>query len=328
MTPRRTPDRSATASRGGNGRPPDRIVTGRPETPAGRSTASRLFTLFGTVVGPTTVLTALLFYFGRLHAFGFFDHFGVNFTVFDLTATDYILRSADGLFVPLTVAAAVGLVGLWAHRIGMAWLPEQIRRVIVRLRRPAVVVLGLLLLGIAVAGLLDPAAFDRFLALPGLCLAAGVVLLGVAPRIPGPSHPNRPAGTPPPLSVTVAEWAAVFLLASIGLFWAVADYAGAVGRQRGHELEAGLSGWPDLVVHSEKGLNIRGAGTRETACTTSGSAYAFRYDGLKLIFQAGGQYMLLPGGWTADSGSALLLPRSDKVRLEFAAAGRPTDPRC
>ena len=303
-------------------------MTDRAEPKPATSTASRLFTLFGTLVGPTTVLTALLFYFGRLHAFGFFGYFGVNFTAFDLTVTDYILRSADGLFVPLTVAAGVGLVGLWTSRFGMAWLPERIRKVVVILRRPFVVVLGLLLLGVAASALVDPTAFEQFLAVPGLCMAAGVVLLAVAWRIPGPSRRGRRAAPVPPLPVAVAEWAAVFLLASIGLFWAVADYAGAVGRGRGHELEVGLSAWPDVVVFSEKGLNIRGAGTRETACTTPENAYAFRYDGLKLIFQGGSQYMLLPSGWTSESGTAILLPRSDTVRFEFETAGGVRDQSC
>ena len=327
---RRTTGPREAAARTYNGRVPGRLAStsAEPQRPASSPAATRLFTLLGTLVGPTTVLTALLFYFGRLHAFAFFDYFGVNFTAFDLTATDYIVRSADGLFVPLTIAAASGLGGLWAYRIGVARLPQRIKDVIARLLRSVVVGLGLLLLGVAAVALVDPAAFEQYLAVPGLCMAAGVVLLGLASRIPGPPRPDRAAVAPLPLPVVVAEWAAVFLLASIGLFWAVGDYAGAVGRGRGHELETGLSGWPDVVVYSEKGLDIHGAGARETACTTPGSAYGFRYDGLKLIFQAGGQYLLLPGEWTTESGTALLLPRSDTVRLEFETAGGVRDLSC
>src|SRR5918911_1335418 len=35
----------------------------------------------GSIVAPTTLLTALLFYFGLLHAYWFCQYFGVNYTV-------------------------------------------------------------------------------------------------------------------------------------------------------------------------------------------------------------------------------------------------------
>src|SRR5688572_10524833 len=49
----------------------------------------RLAKLAGAVLGPTTVLTGLLFYFGRMHVTGYFRYLRVNFTVLDLTANDY-----------------------------------------------------------------------------------------------------------------------------------------------------------------------------------------------------------------------------------------------
>ena len=70
-----------------------------------------LFKVSGAVLGSTTVLTGLLFYFGRLHITGFFRYLRVNFTVLDLTPNDYLIRSADGLFVPLTTAAVTGPAG-------------------------------------------------------------------------------------------------------------------------------------------------------------------------------------------------------------------------
>jgi hypothetical protein len=87
----------------------------------------RVFKVVGAVVAPTTLLTGLLFYFGRLHVTGMFRYLDVNFTVLDLTFQDYLIRSADGLFVPLAVAAFVALVLLWAHGLTHA-LPFELRR--------------------------------------------------------------------------------------------------------------------------------------------------------------------------------------------------------
>ena len=63
------------------------------------------------------LLTALLFQFGRLHSAGYFRHFGVNFTVLDLSTTDFLIVGADGLFVPAAGACVLALVLLWLHRL-------------------------------------------------------------------------------------------------------------------------------------------------------------------------------------------------------------------
>ena len=85
----------------------DRLAgTTRQRSPARcRGGATRVFKIVGAIVAPTTLLTGLMFYFGRLHITGMFRYLGVNFTVLDLTFQDYLIRSADGLFVPLAVAA-------------------------------------------------------------------------------------------------------------------------------------------------------------------------------------------------------------------------------
>ena len=82
---------------------------------------SRALRTVASVAAPTSLLTALLFYFGWSHAFYFFDYFGVNSTVLGLSTQDYLMRSVDGLFVPVTAAASLGLVLLWIRRL----LPER-----------------------------------------------------------------------------------------------------------------------------------------------------------------------------------------------------------
>ena len=138
----------------------------------------RLLKIVGAVLAPTTVLTGLLFYFGRLHVTGFFRYFRVNFTVLDLTANDYLIRSADGLFVPLTQFALVGLVALWANRFLVERMRPDARARVLRFLAPAALVLGFLLLGVALVELLGGRRLFR--GSPeagGLCLAAVVLLL-------------------------------------------------------------------------------------------------------------------------------------------------------
>ena len=67
---------------------------------------------------------------------------------------------------------------------------------------------------------------------------------------------------------------------------------------------------------------------QETACQALDAVYAFRYDGLKLVLQSGGQYFFLPTDWRRGDGVAFLIPRSDSVRLEFTTADENRGDTC
>jgi hypothetical protein len=56
---------------------------------------------------------------------------------------------------------------------------------------------------------------------------------------------------------------------------------------------------------------------REVRCRDARSAYPYRYEGLVLVIQSANQYVLLPQSWTPDTGVAVVVPRTDTVRLEF-----------
>ena len=80
---------------------------------------------------------------------------------------------------------------------------------------------------------------------------------------------------------------------------------------------ARLPTYPSVVVYSERSLSMRAPGVRETRCRDPEAAYRYRYEGLTLALQSGDQYLFLPRRWTAADGVALLIPRSDALRLEF-----------
>src|SRR5689334_23082895 len=160
----------------------------RPPSTSPPATASnavpRALTVIGSVVAPTTLLTALLLYFGRLHAQGLFRHFRVPLTVLDLAPQDFLVRSADGLFVPMTIAASVVVAVCWGHHLAVGAVPESTRILIARGLAPLALLVGLLLVGFAAAGML--AADDLIPAFPeagGLGLAIGVPLLAYAVRL-------------------------------------------------------------------------------------------------------------------------------------------------
>jgi hypothetical protein len=284
----------------------------------------------GSILGPVTVLTALMFYFGLLHAFWFFGTFGVDYTVFGLTTQDYLIRSADGLFVPLTVLASIGLLVLWGYRLLSVRLGEARRLAAAPVVITVLAAFGVALLAVAVIGVVAPHVLQRYPALPGIALSAGLLLLMAASRMQRWLRRQRVgdgARSSEPLALLAAEWAAVFLLVSVGLFWAAGDWSAAVGTRRGNQVLENLKDWPDAVLYSDKRLGLSAAGVGETRCEGGEGERVYRYDGMHLIVQSGGQYLFLPSDWQINS-HAIVVPKTDDMRIVFTAHGSSRTETC
>ena len=48
-------------------------------------------------------------------------------------------------------------------------------------------------------------------------------------------------------------------------------------------------------------------------------AYRYRYSGLRLLIRSGGKYFLLPGNWTRDAGTVIVLGDRPDYRFEFGS---------
>lgn len=281
----------------------------------------RLFKVLGGIVAPTSLLTGLLFYFGRSRAAGYYRYFHVNSTVLDLSTNDYLFSGVDGLFVPIAVTCLLALVLLWGNRLLLTRVPPAARRRTVRVLVPASGLIGAVLVALAFADLLtEGGLFGTNSATGGLCLAIGVSMLVYAVRLIRLSPPKevQPVRRP---ATGLAEWAAAFLLVSIGLFWAADAYAFGVGTGGAITLHRALLTVPEAIIYSQQSLSLAVPGVTEVRCTNPDAAYRFRYDGLRLVREAGDQYLLLPATWDPTTGTAVLIPRSGSVRLEFRASG-------
>jgi hypothetical protein len=291
--------------------------------------APRLLKIVGTVVAPTTVLAALLVYFGLLYAVGYFRYLGVNFTVLNLASQDYLVLSADGAIIPLVLFAGAALLSLWVYQLPLERLSGKPRSIARWVLMPAVAGAGSTLVALAAADALfgAPVFPEGFWEARGLSLAVGVLLLAYAGRL------RRGLVTAPPGShrrdvpdaLTVARWGGLLVMVSVGLFWAVGSYAIGVGARGAQGLVADLACAPDVILYSEKSLNLHVRGVGEVAESGRDTAYGFRYTGLKLVPQSGDRYLFLPDGWTPAGRPAILLPRTDTLRLEFisVAENRP-----
>jgi len=288
--------------------------------------------ILGSVVAPSTLLTALMYYFGREEYAGFFWYLGADVTVFDLTVQDYWINSVNGFIPPLIVAAGITLLVLWAHQLVLGVLHARTRRIVLRTVIPICAIAGLFLVSMAMTDLfIAPVFTASFLEGRGLSFSVGVLLLTYAVRllrlVIAERQPKQVLQRVPG-AMALVEWGAVFVLVSVGLFWAVGSYAINVGLRDAQQIETSLSSRPDVVAYSEKRLILRGPGVREVDCHDPDAAYRFRYDGLKFILQAGNQYLILPAAWTRANGTAIVIPRVDKIRLQFSPPGQIRDVTC
>ncbi|MFF2276170.1 hypothetical protein [Agromyces sp. NPDC058126] len=281
------------------------------------------------IITPLTLITALMFYFGLIHAYWFFGGFGVDYSVFELSPEDYILRSADGLLFPFSIASLAVLFVAWLFQLLAPQLSQESIHRIVQVAAPVFSLLGLALTTVAGVAFVRPTWFLDRPSLGGLALVFGVLLLEGA--IASMRRLGVRSDRPPrrrSASWAVTEWTAVIMLISVGLFWAVGDWSARVGSQRAEDVVRALPTWPSVVVYSERSLSLGGEGVTETACSDAEGAFGYRYDGLTLITQEGGQLLLLPRAWTATDGTAIVLTKTDSLRLEFSLTTTEPAPKC
>jgi hypothetical protein len=302
-------------------------VSAQPEAGAGFEAVGalpRVLKAVGSIVAPSTLLTALMFYFGFMYALGYFQYLGVNVLVLNLPAQQYLILSADSSVVPLAYAACAALVTLWLYQLPMDSWSARVRRILHRVVLPLVTALGVGLVALALAdATFGLSMFATAVVARGLSLSTGVLLLAYAARVRR-MLTTRPAPAPRrvPEALVVAKWGGAFILVSVGLFWAVGSYAIKAGWTEARAYVHDIATVPNVALYSEKSLGLQGPGVREVACRAPDSAYRFRYEGLKLVPQSGPQYVFLPAGWTETNGAAMLLPRNDAQRLEFSSRRR------
>ena len=65
------------------------------------SELGRIVVILARVIAPTTLITALFFYFGWAFTFERYRYFGVDQSVLSLSTKDYLLRSIIPAFEPL-----------------------------------------------------------------------------------------------------------------------------------------------------------------------------------------------------------------------------------
>ncbi len=288
--------------------PPERVAP-----PRGALDLVKLF------VAPTTLVGSLAFYFGWTFTNARSNFFDIDPSLLGYSTQDYVLRSAQALFVPLGAVILLSLAAVTLNGLVARNLVKPDRTGLLRVCAWTAVALGGPLFALGVYGVFEPTSLSLgYLfppASPGLGIAALAFGIHIIGRLRRPSaRPVAAAG----INVHVALVGAVVVLSA---FWTASVYANALGRGKAIELAANLASRPEVTVFSAHRLFLGGPGVSEQALASRDSAYGYRYSGMRLLVHSGGRYFLLPDDWSRTAGNvagnAIVLADGPTLRFEF-----------
>lgn len=287
------------------------------DLPAGRlggddAEASLLRSLrgVGSIVAPTTLLTALLFYFGWVYTDAQSRYLGIDVSLLGFSTRDYLLRSLDPAFLPLLGLLVAALGFHWAHGAILRWVDRGLPAVFLMASVGAGAVL---LAGSVLSALVRSDGGNNTITPLGVML--GIVVLSYSAWV-GAARRRRAHDAEPAAGSPVRRVILLLLLA-VTLFWEVSLYADARGHRAGEDVVAGLGCLPDAVAYSDHRLFLGGKGVTEEPLGDPGQPEGFRYHGLKLLLHANGGYFLLPSSWSRADARTIVLPDDAVQRLEF-----------
>lgn len=269
-------------------------------------------------VGPTTLVTALLIYFGYVATRARFDYFGVSLDMTGLSNQNLLLYGLEVVYVPATLVflGALAVIGLHAAvRWQLARKPGDVANAFLA---AGIALAGLLLILRAMIGMfLGDAETSTVIGATPLALAFGPATLAYALWVYGkhrarPLLPERPARN--------AALCALGL-AVAGLFWASTQLAWAYGTGRGEEDAHELPRRPEVILDVKDPLTGLPTGVVQSPLPTTGKdpAFAFRYRGFRLLLASGGRLFLVSATWRLGRDQTVVIPYDDHIRVQLVS---------
>jgi hypothetical protein len=293
-------------------------------------------------IAPTTLATALLFYFGYVATRSRFEYFGVYLDMTDLSNQNLLLYGIEVVYVPAALAFLTVLLIVAVHGT-VSWLVSRPERDSLTLLLSLAAALGgLLLVGRALLGMFRP-SIEETEPVPGttaLALAVGPALIAYAAWIAGRVSSRKLAdeGGRARGSVRFAAWSAsagaarfrhgavacVIGLAVAGLFWAANEFAWAYGAGKAYDDATKMWKRPPVILETKEQLAGPPPGIEETvlppaAAAEGADAFRYRYQGLRLLLTSGGRLYLVPQQWTEGSRTTVVTYNED-VRVQLLPA--------
>lgn len=283
-----------------------------------------------SVAAPTTLVTALLYYFGWVRTSRQAILLGLDDSLFGYSTQDYVLNSVSSMYWPLSIGLAACLAGAFVHLKVIDWAgaaagadqpssPDQ-RPILTRLTA-VLTATGVAALAIGMGGaFLGTRSRVLYVAAP-LGVTLGIVVISYALHLRHRFLRPEPAAgdaSPEIRSLRLFISSSVIVLLFLTLFWTVSRYAAVKGVDLAAEVVRQLPSRPFVTVYSAKRLHLQPP-VVETQLRPEDSAYRFAYTGLKLLFRSEHRFFLRPSDPSASDVN-IVIAESPDLRLEFIGA--------
>jgi hypothetical protein len=308
------------------GQRPSREMTA---TPSGLAGALSKVGSVLTVVGPTTIITGLLFWFGYVATAARFGYFGLTLDLVNLSTPDLLLYGVEVIYVPIIGAFLGGLIAVLVHA-AVTWVARKPDRdVISRWIAALAGVSGVMMLLRAAIGILVPSiAMTEYPGTTPFLLALGPVLIGYGFWILRllQLRRSRLQGQDTWFATETADRCFKSLVVCItailvaGLFWATNTFAAAYGTGRGKLQADSLPDAPEVVLETADrllDLPLGVAATETMLMPADGEIFRYRYRGLRLLVESGGRLFLVPSPWEVDGSMTLAIAFDDRSRVRL-----------
>lgn len=265
------------------------------------------------ILTPTGILIGLLYYFGYVTTYAWFQFFGLELSLVDLPQQAIVLQSVAALYLPVGALVTLGVFVYVARRgvltlLGRGWRPATMR-----VGGFIAVGVGAALIVRALVGIFVPdVSRTEPIATSPLSLCAGTLLMVGGFEVVGRTgESGRPPHRP--------TWSTVLAVALVvlGLFWATNSVAAAYGRGRAQAFADTLPRRPAVVLDTPERLFLASDRVEETALSDEqGAAFRYRYRNLRLLAASQGRLYLAPDDWRRGAGTVVVL-QADQVRMQF-----------
>lgn len=289
----------------------------RPEEARGEAGLMDRLTAYSGVIAPTSLITALLFYFGYLATRARFEYFGVYLDLVNLSTPDLLMFGSEALYVPVVIIGLAVLVGS-GLRLAVQWLvADPGRDTVSGWVTLAVLLVSLLLLLRAVVGLVPHVSRNEYPGTTALSLALGALLLTYGETLWRTLAARRPhAGwTPPPATVRTVRLALLALMVA-GLFWTANSFSFLYGNGQALNDAQGLPNRPSVILDSHDPIHAPPEGVVHVSLPDE--KFRHRYTGLRLLVESDKRLFLVPARWSRTTSRTIVIENSSDIRLQLA----------
>ncbi|WP_106402857.1 hypothetical protein [Actinocorallia populi] len=270
-----------------------------------------------SVVAPTTLVTALLLYFGYLATRARFNYFGAPLDLVNPSSTDLLFYGSEAVFKAILTLALATLVGVGLYLVGRWLIADPRRDAVTGWISLALFYTGLVMLAIVLVVVFHthtpltnrPLETPVLLMLSALALRYGLWLWQARAERRGRAR------WLPPEAVDIIR-ATLLILLIAGLFWTCNLAAALYGRNRGVETARTLPLHPKVVLYTQDAIDSL---PREVDHTDLGEGRKFRhrYGDLHLLVESDRRLFLVPVPWSPRNGRVLVVENSADIRLQL-----------